>query len=562
MRPPPSPFWPPGVPHELEVPDRNLFCHLAASAARFPDKSAIEYYGRSIGYRELHEAVLALSGHLGRQLGVRRGDRVLLLMQNCPQFFMTYFAVLRCDAVVVAINPMCTAEEIAYYAEDSGARVAVTMQDLLPGVLPLLDAGGLDGCVAGAYSDFAGRPEDVPFLSVPAFVSAPRRALQDGRVHDFMSALAAGIAPGPMQAGGPDLAVLAYTSGTTGKPKGAMLSHRALAHSIVQRAVWTAEHSDDIDLLVLPLSHLAAAAVMNLGIHAGRTIHMLARWDAGNAIALIEKRRITSLAMVAPMLIDFMAHPAQPGADLSSVRRLACGATAIPPAVSDAIEARLKLRYIESYGMTESSGGTHVNPPQAPRRQCAGIPCINTEARVLDIETGAELGPGESGEIAMHGPTLFDGYWKRPDATREAFVEIDGKRFLRSGDIGHYDEDGYFYVTDRLKRMINASGLKVWPAEIEAWLYDHPAVQEACVISARDPHRGETVKACVVLRPEARGTLAPEDLIEWARGRMAAYKVPRLVEFFDSLPRTVSGKVLWREMQNRQNALDQEAARP
>mgnify|MGYP001256775504 FL=1 len=559
MRPPTSPFWPPGVPHELEVPDRNLFSHLAASAARLPDKTAIEYYGRSISYRELHDAVLALAGYLSRRLNLRRGDRLLLLMQNCPQFFMAYFAALRCDAVVVAVNPMCTAEEVAYYAEDAGARIVITMQDQFPGVERLLESGRIEGCIVGAYADFAGRPADVPFLNVPPFVSAPRRALQGSGVHDFISALAADLAPGPMLTGGPDLAVLAYTSGTTGKPKGAMLTHRSLAHSIVQRAVWTAEHSEDVDLLVLPLSHLAAGAVMNLAVHAGRTVHMLARWDAGNAIALIEKRRITSLAMVAPMLVDFMAHPAQPTADLSSVRRLFCGATAIPPAVSDAIEARLKLRYIESYGMTESSGGTHVNPPQAPRRQCAGIPYINTEARVLDIGTGAELGPGESGEIVMHGPSLFEGYWKRPDATREAFVEIGGKRFLRSGDIGHYDEDGYFYVTDRLKRMINASGLKVWPAEIEAWLYDHPAVQETCVISARDPHRGETVKACVVLRPEARGTLTPEALIEWARGRMAAYKVPRLVEFVDSLPHTVSGKVLWRQLQEEQNARD---ARP
>ena len=320
--------------------------------------------------------------------------------------------------------------------------------------------------------------------------------------------------------------------------------------------LWHEDRTDWVDLLLLPLSHLAATQSMNIGVLIGRTIIIQARWDATNALELIERQKVNVMAMVTPMLIDFMAHAKQPSADLSSVKRLFCSATATPEAVSDAVENRLKLKYIESYGMTETCGGTHVNPIHAPRRNCGGIAFINVDSRILDPETGVELGPNQPGEIVTHAPTLFDGYWNRPDATRDTLIEIDGLRFIRTGDIGYYDKDGYFYITDRLKRMINASGLKVWPAEIESWLFDHPAVQDACVISAQDPHRGETVKAIIILRPAHRGKVKPEEITEWARNRMAAYKVPRIVEFLDELPRTTSGKVLWRKLQDEQNQRD------
>jgi fatty-acyl-CoA synthase len=231
----------------------------------------------------------------------------------------------------------------------------------------------------------------------------------------------------------------------------------------------------------------------------------------------------------------------------------------MPDSLARHIEERLGLSMIESYGMTESCGGTHVNPPQAARRQCGGIPYINIDARVIDPQSGIELGVNQPGEIVMSGPTVFAGYWNRPQATREVFIEIDGKTFLRSGDIGYYDEDGYFYITDRLKRMINASGHKIWPAEVESVLFGHPAVQEACVISALDSKRGETVKALVVIKPGNQASLDGEALSEWARERLSAYKVPRIVEFVDSLPKTATGKTLWRELQNQQDERDQRA---
>jgi fatty-acyl-CoA synthase len=458
---------------------------------------------------------------------------------------------------------MSTSDEIGYYAADSGGKVLITMQDLVQKAAYLLDTGELAGCVVGAYRDFAGRPGMIPGLETPDFL-LDRRSVQHVReLHDFMGALGAGIAPRTMSGMSPGLAVIAYTSGTTGKPKGAMLNHRAFVHAITQRSLWFSDTPDQTELLTLPVSHLAGMNVMNQSLRMGRTIVLLARWNAATAAILIEHHRIASWAAVTPMIIDLLAHPEVRRRDLSSLKRLYGGATAMPQAVAQEIEQRLGIRFIESYGMTEVCGGTHINPLHAPRRQCAGIPCINVDSRVIDPDTGKEFGANQTGEIIIHTPAQFDGYWNQPATTRETLIEIDGKLFVRSGDIGHYDDDGYFYVTDRLKRMINASGLKVWPAEIEAWLYGHPDVQEVCVISARDRHRGETVKALIVLRPSDRET-TPTDLMEWARTRMAAYKVPRLIEFVDVLPKTNTGKVLWRELQARQdmadNALDADSA--
>ncbi|CAG2159312.1 AMP-binding protein [Cupriavidus numazuensis] len=556
--------WPAGVPRTLDVPDRNLFDHLACFAHSQPDKTAVEYYGRQISYRELHLSALRLAGYLQQHLEVRRGDRVVLLMQTCPQFAIASYAVHRCDAVVVALSPMSTPAELEYYIRDSGARVVITMQELLPAAQQLLDDGTLVGCVVGAYSELAGSAADVPFLTIPPLVSEPFTVVGQARLHTFHGALTAGIMPTASVAKGDDLAVIAYTSGTTGKPKGAMLSHKAFVHALEARVRWMGV-GDDVkgeynELGVLPLNHLAGMCQMHVVLGSGRTLVWLTRWDAEAALALVDRRRLGGFGGVTPMLMEALAVLERQPHDISSVKRLMVGATAMPDAVANALEQRFGLPLLESYGMTETCAATHINPLHAARRQCAGIPFINVDARVLDLESGEELGPGESGELVTHTPTLFLGYWNMSDATAAAFVEIDGKRFIRTGDIGHYDEDGYFYITDRLKRMINAAGFKIWPAEIESMLHGHPAVKEACIISARDPRRGETVKAFVVLRPGMQGTIAAEALIEWCRTQMAAYKVPRLVEFVEALPRNATGKLQWTEMQARQDALDRQQA--
>jgi fatty-acyl-CoA synthase len=225
----------------------------------------------------------------------------------------------------------------------------------------------------------------------------------------------------------------------------------------------------------------------------------------------------------------------------------------MPEALARRLEQVIGLPFVEGYGLSETMAPTHINPPQRPKRQCGGIPFFNTDARVIDPESLSELPPNQVGEIIVHGPQVFRGYWNQPEATAQAFLSHDGKRFFRTGDLGYYDEEGYFFITDRLKRMINCAGYKVWPAEVEAMLYAHPAIQEACVIGARDPYRGETVKAVVVPRKEYRGKVDPQSIIDWARGKMAAFKVPRIVEFVDELPRTATGKILWRKLQEEEN---------
>ena len=250
------------------------------------------------------------------------------------------------------------------------------------------------------------------------------------------------------------------------------------------------------------------------------------------------------------MLVDFLSSPDLDKYDLSSLKVLGGGGAAMPEALAKKLEDVFGLPYVEGYGLSETMAPTHINPPQRPKRQCGGIPIFNTDARVIDVEKMSELKVNEVGEIIVSGPQIFRGYWKQPEATAEVFLQYDGQRFFRTGDLGYYDEDGYFFITDRLKRMINASGFKVWPAEVEALLYGHPAIQEACVIGAPDGYRGETVKALVVLKKGK--TIEAKDITDWARDKMAAYKVPRVVEFVEQLPKTPTGKILWRELQEKE----------
>ncbi|MES1163263.1 MAG: AMP-binding protein, partial [Rhizobacter sp.] len=327
------------------------------------DRTAIDYYGRATSYRALHQAALNLAGYMQQRLGVRRGDRVLILMQNCPQFAIAYYAILRCDAVVVSMSPMSTPDEIAHYVQDSGGGVVITMQDLQQRVEPFLADGRLAGCIVGAYSQMAGCEADVPFMQIPAFVLERRRVEDDParrpEVHDFAGALAAGIAPTSMNAQPADLAVIGYTSGTTGKPKGAMLSHRAFSLVVAQRSLWLPGGEGCSDLVILPITHVAGMGAMNQSLCEGRTMALLARWDAPAVPMIIERRRIDRWAAVTPMLVELLGRPELARHDLSSLKRLYGGATAMPEAVAREVEQRFGVPFIECYGMTETCGSTH-----------------------------------------------------------------------------------------------------------------------------------------------------------------------------------------------------------
>ena len=541
------PHWPPGMPKSLAVPRTSLAYNLEVSARRYPDKPAILYYGTPTSYAALAEQVDALAGFLQQRCGVRRGDRVLLYMQNSPQFIAGYYAILRADAVVVPVNPMNKSEELAHYIEDSDARVALVAQELFGEIEPHLIEGRVEYCLLAAYADALLEKTD---LKVPDFVAAP--AVNPGQrgVSLWRDAVAAGLVPGPQHNGAEDLAVLPYTSGTTGRPKGCKLTHGNLLATSTGGCYWAPTSSETVVLGVLPMFHLTGMqANMNIPLQLGGSTVLMTRWDRDTAAALIQRHRITGVTGITTMIVDFLANPDLDRYDLSSLVRIGGGGAAMPEAVAARIEGTLKLPFLEGYGLTETTAPSHANPVHRPKRQCAGIPYFGTDSRVLDPVTFKELGPLEVGEIVTHGPQVFHGYWKQPKATEEAFLEHDGRKFFRTGDLGYYDEEGYFFITDRLKRMINCSGFKVWPAEVEAMLYAHPDVQEACVIAAKDPHRGETVKAVVVLKAAARGKVAPESIVAWAREKMAAFKAPRMVEFVDSLPKTATGKIFWRKLQ-------------
>lgn len=293
-------------------------------------------------------------------------------------------------------------------------------------------------------------------------------------------------------------------------------------------------------------------AGMNSPIWAGGTLVILPRWDRDVAARLIREFKITLWPTIPTAVIDFLNRPDLQKEDLAPLRVMWGGGISMPAAVAEKLRALTGLTFLEGYGMTETIAPATVNPAHRPVAQCGGVPLFNTDVLIVDPDTLTELPHGEVGEILISGPQVTLGYWNNPEADAESFVQIDGKRFLRSGDLGQMNDDGYIFIVDRLKRMINASGYKVWPTEVEAHLYHHPAVAEACVIGTSDAYRGETVKAVVVLKPGA--TLEEKELTTWARDHMAAYKVPRRLEIVDDMPKSGSGKVQWRQLQEQENA--------
>ncbi len=556
-------FWPKRLPHRITPPQTSLWHNLAVSALRFPDKPALVFFDRALSYTAVMQQAERLAATLHR-LGVRPGDRVLLNLQNCPQWVIAHFAILRANAVVVPVNPMNRAEELKHYITDPDVKVAITSADLaleLAGAsAELAPAQRLAHLVVTHYSD-AFEGEAATTGDAGAMPQAWRDwlgtrhalpVLEGGAVLSWADALRTGDTSDlPAHTSAPqDLAVLPYTSGTTGLPKGCMHTHASLMHNAVASGLWGNSTSENVVLSVIPMFHITGmVSVMHASIYGGATLVIMPRWDRELAGGLISRFRVTHWTNIPTMVIDLLASPNFASFDLSSLVYIGGGGAAMPQAVAQRLWEQYGLRFAEGYGLTETAAPSHSNPPDATKQQCLGIPFMSTDARVIDPLSLQEMPQGEQGEIIMCGPQNFSGYWKQPAATAAAFIELDGKRFFRSGDLGHVDEEGYFFLTDRLKRMINASGFKVWPAEVEALMFRHPAIQEACIISTRDAYRGESVKAVVVLRAHAKGQVTEDEIIDWCKAHMAAYKYPRVVQFVEALPKSGSGKVMWRALQ-------------
>ncbi|MBA84338.1 long-chain-fatty-acid--CoA ligase [Thalassobius sp. S69A] len=543
--------WPEGVPHHLELPDQTIFQNLLNSATQAPDHPAILYHGAQMSYGQLLAQVESLAGFLQHHAGVQKGDRVLLYMQNAPQFVIAYYAILRADAVVVPVNPMSRHAELIHYTEDSGARIMIAGQELLSQVSPLLDEDHLQCVIAATYSEQANPDYDIPLPQALAQLRASQ--IKGAGIVRWADAVASQCPPDPHTAQPDDLAVIPYSSGTTGHPKGCMHSHRTVQVTCVGGVAWNPMTRQDISLSVLPLFHVTGMqAAMNGPIFSGGTLVIMTRWDRSTAARLIERHRVTRWRSISTMAIDLVNAPDLTRYDLSSLQAIGGGGAAMPKAIATRLKTLTGLDYIEGYGMSETMAATHINPTHAPRRQCLGVPVFDVDCRVLSVSDGTQLGPHEVGEIVTSGPQVFLGYWRNPGATNEALFEMEGKTFIRTGDLGYYDETGYFYMVDRVKRMINASGFKIWPAEVENMMHKHPSIAEVCIIATPDQRRGESVKAVIVPKPGQAPT--PQEIIDWCHAEMAAYKCPRVIEFTPELPKSGSGKVLWRELQSRENA--------
>ncbi|MDG1937116.1 MAG: long-chain-fatty-acid--CoA ligase [Paracoccaceae bacterium] len=543
--------WPAGVPKNIVFPKQTLPENLLASAQRVPLRKALIFYGAEYTYQEVLQLVERLSGYLQSVIQIKPDEPVLLYMQNSPQFIISFYAILHAGGVVIPVNPMSRKAELNYIQKDTDSRLVIAGSEVSEFVQPLLMTGAIEQLISTNYADMTD-PEYDLCLPASLYPHDPDLMRKLGYVM-WQDAISSAYPVPPVNRSASDLAVIPYSSGTTGNPKGCMHSHYTVNVTAVGGVVWHQFEEDSISLATLPMFHVTGMqGAMNGPIYAAGTLVIMARWDRQIAAELIRRYQITRWRSIATMAIDFVNDPNIRSYDLSSLKAVGGGGTAMPAPIARKLKDLTGLDYLEGYGLSETMAATHLNPTDAPRAQCLGIAVFDVKSCIWSPQNHKKLGPNEIGEILIAGPQVFLGYWRRPEDTKEAFVTLDGVAYFRTGDIGYVDEDGFFYMVDRLKRMINASGFKVWPAEVEAIMYGHPAIAEACVIASKDPRRGETVKAIVVKTRNEKAP-SPREIISWCKTMMAAYKCPTEIEFVEVLPKSGSGKVMWRALTDKEN---------
>ncbi len=514
---------------------------LRDHARRQPGKAAYLWYGRAISYGELDRMSDAFAARLAR-LGVGKGDRVALYLGNCPQYAVAHFAVQKLGAIVGPCGPLFKAHELAHQLADMGAEVIVAAAHLHPVIAEVRARTALRHVFLTGHGDLL---PPGPSIDVPPELRAP--APRPEGTEDLLEAIAAerGAPPRP-ELSLDDVALLTYTSGTTGLPKGAMLTYRNALFKTVAAGLCNGFRGEDVLLAVAPVYHIAGMLMgIDVPVYFGATTVLLHRFDPVATLQAVERHRVTWWYSIAPMNVAVMQAPGAERWDLSSLRLNP--ATSFGITLTEPLAARWRAftrgcpLFEAAYGLSETHTMDTYMPPDAVRWGTHGLLAPGVECRILDPE-GRERPRGEQGEIVLRSPGCFRGYWNRPDAT--AATLRDG--WVHTGDMGRLDADGYLTFTGRLKEMIKVSGYSVFPEEVEVILIKHPAVLQAAVIGIPDPQKGEVVKAVVVLRPEARGRTTAEELVAWSRENMAPYKAPRVVEFREALPATGTGKVLRR----------------
>ncbi|MEI3605907.1 long-chain-fatty-acid--CoA ligase [Pseudogracilibacillus sp. SE30717A] len=540
--------YPEEIPNSIHYDEKPLYSFLLESGERFKEKKALHFMGKEISFGELLTRTKQMAAFL-QSKGLEKGDRVASMLPNCPQSVITYYGALLAGGVVVQVNPLFTERELEYQIKDSGAKFVICLDILLPRVSNIRKKTDLKHAIVTKVSDYLPFPKNLiyPFIQKRQYnmvVKVEESEDTHGWKNIFESASDnyKKIDIDPKE----DLALLQYTGGTTGKPKGVMLTHYNLVSNVQMCNAWMykLEENREVVLGVLPFFHVyGMTTVMNLSIMYGAKMILLPKFDAEEVLKTIQKLKPTLFPGAPTIYIGLLNHPNLEKYDLSSIKACISGSASLPLEIQQRFEKITGGRLVEGYGLTETSPVTHANFIWDKRiNGSIGVPWPDTDAMIVNEGTTEELPVGEVGEIAVKGPQVMKGYWNREEDTNK--VIKDG--WLLTGDMGRMDEQGYFYVTDRKSDMIIAGGLNIYPREVEEVLFEHTGIQEAAVIGIPDTYRGETVKAVIV--PKKGEKLDEQQLNRYCRKHLAPYKVPRIYEFREELPKTIIGKVLKRQL--------------
>jgi long-chain acyl-CoA synthetase len=533
-----------GVPSEVELPLKSVPQTFDEACERDPGKTAVVFYGRNITFRELREATDRFANALAA-LGVKKGDRVGLYLLNSPQFIIAYFGALKCGATVTPVSPVYTSHEVKYQLEDSGARVVVC-QDILYDKVQKSGAA-LDHVVLTNVSEY------LPALK--RMFSKKTDIRPAANVHWMQDLLKQHPAQAPAVTIDPktDLAALPYTGGTTGNPKGVMLSHYNLiaAQAIGQAAFPRLERGKEVILAFLPFFHIYGQVVIMLnGLCQGNLLVLFTTPDTEEILAAMERYGATVFYGV-PTLYEYLKeHKDTDKANWKRLKLIVSGADTLHESTMRGWTKRTGSTITEGYGLSECCATSHINPIERPKTGSFGCPVPNLLAAILNPETLEFAPPGETGELVLAGPNVMSGYWKRPEESAKVFFERAGQRWMRTGDIVRMDEEGYFHFYDRTKDLIKFKGYSIFAKDVEDVLYGHPQVKAAGVIGGPDPAVGQRIKAIVVLQGDARGKVSEDEIKAFCKQKLAEYKVPHVVEFRGELPKTDVGKVSRRELRD------------
>jgi long-chain acyl-CoA synthetase len=542
----------PGVPPTLNYPAVPLHGLLEQTAERFPERAATIFFGARLSYRALNEAANRFA-HALLNLGLKPSDRVALMLPNCPQFLIAFYGALKAGAVVTAVNPLYTPRELEYQLNDAEAETLVTLSKFYPTVEAVRRRTALRQVIVTNIKEYLPMARRTLFTLLKERKEGHRVRLRRNaparRFQDILAAAQTSRPPGttvdPRAA-----ALLQYTGGTTGTPKGAVLTHGGLVANTLQIRSWLTDFQEGAEtmVLVLPLFHVfGMGACMSLMVQGAGTMILLPQFKTHDVLHAMSKHRATLFPGVPSMYVAVNNSPELPRADLTSLRHCFSGAAPLPQEVQERFEAHIGGRLVEGYGMTEANACI-INPLRGARKRGSiGIPIPDVEARIVDIETGSRaLAPGEVGELAVRCPQQLQGYWRKSDDTAQVLRE----GWIYTGDVARMDEDGFFYIVDRKKEMILSGGFNVYPRDVEEVLYLHPQVREAAVIGVADAFLGERVKAFVV--PHEGESPSADEIIAFCRKHLVVYKVPTHIEFRDSLPKTLIGKVLRRVLKEQE----------